>query len=176
MGMTSLQVAEFSFEVMINNIQVALFAFALGIAFGIGTVWMLAYNGFVFGALGYLAAAAGNGTLFVEAVAAHGVLELSCIVVAGIAGLRMANAVINPGTRLRRQLIIPEARAAALIAWGTALFLVLAGLIEGFVSRTGTSWLPSLLIGLMIGVPFWYMAYRHWDGPDQNRAADLAPR
>ncbi|MBT8249956.1 MAG: stage II sporulation protein M [Acidimicrobiia bacterium] len=173
MGLTSLQVAEFSFHVMINNIQVALFAFAFGIAFGLGTAWMLAYNGFIFGALGYLAVAAGNGTLFIEAVAAHGMLELSCIVVAGVAGLRVARAVISPGHRYRRELLVEEARSAALIAWGTALFLVLAGLIEGFVSRTGTTWAPSLVIGLAIGFPFWAMVYRRRN--DSEPSGRLGP-
>ncbi len=174
MGLTSLQVAEFSFHVMINNIQVALFAFALGVAFGLGTAWMLAYNGFIFGALGYLAVAAGNGALFVEAVAAHGMLELSCIVVAGVAGLRVARAVISPGHRYRRELLVEEARAAALLAWGTALFLVLAGLIEGFVSRTGTTWAPSLVIGLGLGVPFWVMVYLRRD--DSEASSRLGPQ
>jgi hypothetical protein len=54
-----------------------------------------------------------------------------------------------------------EARATALIFLGTAPWLVVAGVIEGFVSRTGTGWVPSLAIGLVIGGGFWWMVWRH---------------
>ena len=86
-------------EIFTNNIQVAFLAFAGGILFGLGTLYVLIQNGIMLGAVAGLAIGAGNGRPFFELVLAHGVLELSCIAVAGAAGLRLASAIVDPGTR-----------------------------------------------------------------------------
>src|SRR5205823_563289 len=86
-----------------NNIRVTFLAFAGGIVFGAGTVLALLFNGALLGLVGGLAGVAGNGKFFVEFIVAHGVLELSCIVVAGTAGLRLGWALIAPGYRPRAE-------------------------------------------------------------------------
>ena len=136
-GLNAAQLAEFSFQVLLNNIRVTVLAFAVGIALGIGTFALIAFNGLIFGAIAALAVDAGNGALLVEAVVAHGILELSCIVLGGLAGYRLASAVIKPGLRPRRVALVQEAGPAGQLALGTAPFLVLAGFVEGYVSRTG---------------------------------------
>jgi uncharacterized membrane protein SpoIIM required for sporulation len=173
-GANSEQLAAFSFTVLTNNIRVTLTAFALGITLGLATFALIAFNGLIFGALTALAFDAGNGALFIEAVAAHGVLELSCIVIGGAAGFRIAAAIVNPGLRPRRVAIVEESGQAALLAIGTAPFLFLAGFIEGFVSRTGTTALPAVLIGFGVGGAFWLAAVML--GTTQNDTRDLAPR
>ena len=109
LGLATDDEAAFSAAIMTNNIRVTLLAFAAGILAGIGTAAVLILNGVLLGAIGGLAVGAGNGRPFFELVAAHGVLELSCIVVAGAAGLRFGWALVEPGTperaatRLRRE-------------------------------------------------------------------------
>ena len=76
----------------------------------------------------------------------HGVLELSCIVVAGAAGLRIGWALVDPGTLdARRSRCAARPGAAMEIVLGTMPWLVLAGLVEGFVRRAdlGAGRLPS---------------------------------
>lgn len=169
----------FSTYVMQNNIRVTLLAFVFGITWGLMTAWVIVQNGMILGALAGLAVGAGNSRLLVEAVAAHGVLELSCIVIGGGTGFSLARSMLRPGHLTRRQALGEEARSAALVALGTAPWLVLAGIIEGFVSRTGTGWVASAVIGVLIGGGFWAMVW--WKGGDvtdepHSLAFDLARR
>ena len=173
-GLGQAELTAFSFQVLTNNIQVTVTAFALGILLGLLTFAVMAYNGLVFGVLTALAIDSGNGALLVEAVVAHGILELSCIVIGGLAGFRIASAVIAPGMRPRRVALVEEAGPAALLAIGTAPFLIVAGFIEGFVSRTGTTAGPATIIGFTIGGGFWLLAVGL--GTRENRTRSLASR
>jgi uncharacterized membrane protein SpoIIM required for sporulation len=150
----------FSTYVMANNIRVTLLAFAFGISWGIVSGFMVAQNGLILGALAGLAFDAGNGDLFAAAVLAHGILELSCVVIGGGTGFALARAMLRPRHLTRRESLGEEARSAALVALGTVPFLVLAGVLEGFVSRTGTGWVPSLVIGVVVGGGFWALVWR----------------
>jgi uncharacterized membrane protein SpoIIM required for sporulation len=120
LGLTTDRQAAFSSEIFTNNIRVTIIAFAGGIAAGIGTAALLVYQGVLFGAITGLAIWAGNGASFFELVTAHGVLELSCIVVASAAGLRMGWALVSPGHRRRGVALAAEARVAVEIVLGTA--------------------------------------------------------
>lgn len=165
----------FSTYVLTNNIRVTLIAFALGVTYGIGTAWVLVQNGLILGAVTGLAVAAGNGRVFVAAVVAHGILELSCIVVGGAAGLSLGRAILRPGPHTRREALGREAVVAVQLALGTAVWLILAGFVEGFASRTGLSWVPTTVIGLVLGVGFWTLVFVRGRA-DQTRASRLADR
>ena len=108
-----------------------MFTFAAGIAFGIGSAFLLLFNGVLLGVVGGLSIGAGNGRPFFELVTAHGVLELSCIVVAGAAGMSLGWSLLEPGRRTRLGSLRHEARNAVLLILGTAPWLVVAGLVEG---------------------------------------------
>lgn len=142
-------------EIFTNNIQVTFLAFAGGILLGLGTLYVLIENGIMLGAVGGLAIGAGNGRPFFELVVAHGVLELSCIAVAGVAGLRIASAIVDPGTRSRGDALRLEARAAVEIVLGTAAWLVVAGLVEGFLTPAGKGLTTVLIVGLGLGSIYW---------------------
>lgn len=154
-GMTTAETAAFSSAVMTNNIQVTFLAFAAGIAFGLGTAFVVAYNGAVLGAVAGGAIANGNGIEFAEFVTAHGVIELSCIVVAAAAGMRMGYALVAPGPRTRSRAVVEEARAAIAIILGTVPWVILAGLIEGFVTRAGFGLVPGIVLGVGVGALYW---------------------
>ena len=93
--------AAFSSEIFTNNIRVAIVAFAGGILLGVGALYMLITNGLILGATFGIAVGVGNGPPLFQQVLAHGFLELSCIAVAGAAGLRIGWAIIDPGSRPR---------------------------------------------------------------------------
>jgi uncharacterized membrane protein SpoIIM required for sporulation len=162
LGLTPDENAAFAAEIFTNNIRVTLVAFAGGILLGLGTIAVLVSNGVLLGAVAGLAAGAGNGKSFAELVVAHGVLELSCIVVAGAAGLRLGWALVEPGTLTRRASASRAARSAVLVALGTAPWLVVAGLVEGFVTPAGYGLAVDLAVGLGLGVLFWALVV--WRG------------
>lgn len=154
-GMTTAQTAAFSSAVMTNNIQVTFLAFAAGILFGLGTAFVVAYNGAILGAVAGGAIANGNGAEFAEFVTAHGVIELSCIAVAAAAGMRMGYALVAPGPRTRSRALAQEARAAVAIVLGTVPWVILAGIIEGFVTRSGFGLVPGIVLGFGVGATYW---------------------
>jgi uncharacterized membrane protein SpoIIM required for sporulation len=165
-GMTAGQSAAFSSAVMTNNIQVTFAAFAAGILLGLGTAVVVAYNGAILGAVAGGAIANGNGATFAEFVTAHGVIELTCIVVAATAGMRIGDALIAPGPRTRGRALVEEARTAIAIVAGTIPWVVLAGIVEGFVTRAGFGLVPGIVLGVGIGVLFWTLVLVRGRPPD----------
>jgi uncharacterized membrane protein SpoIIM required for sporulation len=153
-----------------HNIQVALFAFAGGIAAGLVTAFVLLQNGLQLGVVGGLAASTGHGSLFAQLVMAHGVLELSCIAVAAAAGLRVGWALVDPGRRRRVDALATEARGSIEIALGTAPWLVVAGIVEGYITPRGLGLGPVLAIGIGLGGLYWSLVL--WRG----RPAPSVPR
>jgi uncharacterized membrane protein SpoIIM required for sporulation len=129
-----------------NNVRVAFLAFALGITFGIGTVWVITTNAVFIGLLAGGFQAAGHAWTFWALVLPHGFLELTAICIAGGAGLRMGWAMIDPGDRARVAALGEEARDAVLLILGVIPAFAVAAVIEGFVTgRTGT---PILEVGV----------------------------
>jgi uncharacterized membrane protein SpoIIM required for sporulation len=162
LGLSVDEQSSFAAQIFTNNIRVAFFAFAGGILAGLGTIFVLILNGVLLGAITGLAIGAGNGRSFFELVVAHGVLELSCIVVAGVAGLRVAAAIVDPGTRERGQALREEARAAVEFVLGTAAWLVVAGLVEGFLTPAGSGLPAVLAVGFGLGACYWGLVW--WRG------------
>ena len=161
-------------QIFTNNIQVTFLAFAGGILFGIGTLYVLISNGILLGVVAGLSVGAGNGRPFFELVLAHGILELSCIAVGGVAGFRLASALIDPGNRTRGLALRQEARAAVEIVLGTAVWLVVAGLVEGFLTPAGKGLTVVLIVGFGLGIIYWGLVI--WRGrPDRSATAVPAP-
>lgn len=127
--------------IMTNNIRVSMQAFAAGIFLGIGTTLVLAFNGFQIGGILGVLAHYGKATMLLSFVVGHGVIELTCICIAGGAGFVLASGIVAPGDLSVKDALTERGRDAALLVLGTVPLLVVAGTIEGFVSP-----LP---------VPFW---------------------
>jgi len=155
MGGTLVEQAAFSWQVFTNNILTTFFAFGLGVSFGVGTAFVLIYNGAVLGVVGGILVGSGNGDYLVELVAAHGAIELSCIIVAGAAGLRIGWSILSPNRLTRSASLVAESRRAVGLVAGTMPWLVLAGLIEGIVSRRGLGAVPCAVIGFVSGALYW---------------------
>lgn len=120
--------------IMQNNIQVAFLAFGSGILAGLPTVYVMALNGLLLGGITGLTAHYGIGLELWTFVIGHGVVELSVIMIAGGTGLMLGWAVIHPGLLSRRDALTTAARRAVRLVIGCVPLLVLAGVIEGFVS------------------------------------------
>jgi len=120
--------------IMTNNIMVTIYTFAFGALCGIGTLFYLAFNGANIASVLALTYRAGFGNDLVTFMVAHGVVELSCIFIAGGAGLLVGSAILMPGDLTRADALKTRGMEAVRLMIGVALLLVVAGIIEGFVS------------------------------------------
>jgi uncharacterized membrane protein SpoIIM required for sporulation len=123
--------------IMTNNMSVGFTTFALGITAGLGTIYMMAFNGLLIGVIGMACWLAGMSLQLWSFVAPHGVLELPAIFIAGGAGLRIAQGLLFPGVLPRRDSLARAGSEAVQLLLGTIPILIIAGLIEAFVSPTG---------------------------------------
>jgi uncharacterized membrane protein SpoIIM required for sporulation/uncharacterized RDD family membrane protein YckC len=128
----------FSSRIIANNVQVTFFAFAGGIFAGLGTALILLMNGMLLGGVAGLFFVERLNLYFWSFVLPHGIIELTAICIAGGAGLWLGSALVLPGRRTRRSVLVERAREAVALLVGAGALLLLAGLIEGFIS-------PSML-------------------------------
>jgi uncharacterized membrane protein SpoIIM required for sporulation len=126
------ELSAFSSYLFNNNAQIALFAFALGFAFGIPTAWLLIFNGIMIGSMYAVFWDKGLGFEFTGWLLIHGVTELFAIVLAGAAGFIIGGAVAFPGNRTRLASARVAGQKAATIAMGCVIMLIIAALLEGF--------------------------------------------
>ena len=120
--------------IMTNNITVGFLMFAAGITAGLGTLWMLITNGLLMGVLAVTTARAGMALQLWDFVAAHGALELPAIFIAAGAGLEIARGFLFPGILPRKESLRQAGNRGAKLLLGTIPMLVVAGVIEAFVS------------------------------------------
>ena len=149
-----------SVGIFTNNISVAFLSIAIGVLFGLGTIYIIGLNGLMLGAIfAFTAQHDMAGRLF-SFVAAHGFVELSAIVLCGAAGFALGEALARPGLQTRRQAFRRAAGEASRVGLVCAVFLIGAGLIEGYISPDPDFPLAvRLLVGLGYQVLFlWTLA------------------
>ena len=123
-----------SAQIMTNNIQVAILAFASGITFGILTVYLLIYNGIIVGALAALFFHHEMSYEFWAYIVPHGMIELTAIFIAGGAGLLMGYRLFAPGPYSRAYHLKRQAKQSLLLLLGTIPLFIIAGIIEGYIT------------------------------------------
>jgi len=140
-------------RIFTNNIRVTFYAFALGAMLGVGTLYVLAFNGANFGAIIALVYRAGFGNdLLLGFVVGHGVIELSCIFIAGGAGLLIGTSLLMPGDLARGDALKSRGMEAVRLIVGCVPLLVVAGTIEGFISPQPISPVIKIGIGVLTGI------------------------
>ncbi len=123
-----------------NNITVAFQCFAGGLFAGLGSLFFLAFNGALGGAVAGYLTERGLASTFYSFVVTHGAFELTAIVLSGAAGLRLGHAVIAPKRQTRVQALVTASRESIVIVYGFAMMLVVAAAIEAFWSSA--RWMP----------------------------------
>ena len=146
--------SQFAAQVTFNNIQVSITAFAVGILACVPTAGILAFNGANVGVAGGLFHAVGEWERFWGLILPHGLLEISAVIVAGGAGLRLGWTLIDPGDRPRMQALTEEGRQAVVVVLGLVGAFVVAGLIEGFVTGSPLPTTVRVGIGVLVQVAF----------------------
>jgi uncharacterized membrane protein SpoIIM required for sporulation len=151
------ELAAFSSLLFRNNMSVSLTAFALGITFGIGTAWLLWYNGILMGVLAAVFLQAGQLRAFLTGVLPHGVLELPAILIAGGAGFLLAQGMIQARPWPRLQELARAGKEALLLLAGCFPLLVVAAVLEAVVARAPDRYLASgfkLAVAALFGLLF----------------------
>ena len=151
-----------SSAIMTNNIAVSLAACATGMLAGLGPAYMMLFNGLLIGVVGSACHRAGMSVELWSFVTPHGVLELPAFFIAGGAGLLLGHGILFPGSLPRRDSLAAAGHDAIRLLVGIVPILVIAGIIEGFVSPTATPPLAKFAIGLSLFVLFAFYLSRGW--------------
>ena len=120
--------------ILTNNLSVAFLAFAGGITGGIGTIYLLVLNGLLLGVIAHACWAVGMSLAFWSFVAPHGALELPAIMLASAAGLLLGRGLLFPGDLPRRDSLRLAGTQGVQLLLGTIPLLIVAGVVEGFIS------------------------------------------
>jgi uncharacterized membrane protein SpoIIM required for sporulation len=151
-----------------NNVQIGFQTFAGGLAYGVGSLWFLASNGVVIGAVAGYLTEIGYSRTFWSFVAGHSSFELLAIVLSGSAGLRLALALIAPGDASRKAALVAAARPAVRVMYGAALMFFIAAFIEAF-------WSPLTEVPyrakIGAGVAGWVLLLAYFGFAGRTRAA-----
>jgi len=141
--------------IIVNNVRVAIAAFAGGLTAGALTLYLLIENGAFLGTV--LAVVQGYGLSggLLAFTAAHGPLELSCIVLSGGAGLRLAWALLRPGERSRRDALRLAGAQAIRVMLLVIPALGIAGILEAFLSPSDAPLAVKITAGAIAAVVLW---------------------
>ena len=151
-----------------NNTGIGFQTFAGGILAGVGTIWFLASNGVILGAVAGYLTEVGYTETFWSFVAGHSSWELIAIALSGAAGLRLGMAVISPGPLSRRAALVAAGRPAVRIMYGAALLFFIAAFVEAF-------WSPvtevPFAMKISVGIAGWLLLLAYFSLAGRSRAA-----
>jgi uncharacterized membrane protein SpoIIM required for sporulation len=144
--------------IMFNNISVSLKAFVFGITLGIGTIYVLFFNGTMLGSLTAVVYYYGKPLNFWSLILPHGIMELTAIFISGAAGIIIAKSLLLPGEHTRLHSLVNGSKKAVSLVPGIIFMLVIAGIIEGFFTPMNISPVSKLLFagftGLLLSIYF----------------------
>ena len=151
-----------------NNVRIGFQTFAGGLAFGVGSIWFLASNGVVIGAVAGYLTEIGYARTFWSFVAGHSSFELIAIVLSGAAGLRLGLAVVAPGDLSRKAALVAAAKPAVRVMYGAAVLFMIAAFVEAF-------WSPHTAIPfgakVAVGAAGWVLLASYFAFAGRARAA-----
>ena len=138
--------AVFAGTVWTNNAWIA----AQCVMFGVTGIWplmVLVQNAVGVGTAAAVMLSFDRGDVFLQFILPHGFLEMTCIFVAGAAGLHIFWAWVAPGRRSRGEALAAEGRSLATVAIGLVFALALSGIVEGFVTPQPWPWQIKIVLG-----------------------------
>ena len=147
-----------------NNASIGLRVFATGIFFGIGTVFVLVFNGVFLSAVITHLLVTGYSSTLLPFISGHSAMELTAIVIAGAAGLRLGQATVAPGSISRTTAILQGGREAVQLACGSFLMFLIAAFIEAFWSPQDV--LP--IIKYVVGIVMWIVVISYFTFAGRN--------
>lgn len=118
-----------------NNLLVDLRTFVFGIFTSLGTILILFYNGIMLGSFQTFFFQYGVGWESVLSIWQHGALEIPAMIISGAAGITLGNGWLFPKTYSRLEAFKRSAKKGLKIMLGVIPITILAGFIEGFITR-----------------------------------------
>lgn len=117
-----------------NNVGIGFRAFGAGILAGVGSAFVLVYNGLLIGVVAGHLQRVELGHNFWPFVCTHSAFELTGIVLAGAAGLRLGLGWLAPGRMARAEGLRAAAQAAVPLVYAAFFLLLVAAAVEAFWS------------------------------------------
>lgn len=144
-----------------HNISIGFLSFATGIFLGLGTLYLLLFNGIYLGCIFSHLKNVGYGGNLLHFVTAHSFLELTGLVIAGAAGLLLGLTVLKSWKSYSKDILI-ENKNRILTLMSAAFFMIgTAAFIEAFVSPSSLDYkykFLTLIITAAISI-FYYFIY-----------------
>jgi uncharacterized membrane protein SpoIIM required for sporulation len=162
-------------KIATNNIQVSFMAWGLGLTFGIGTVWLVTFNGLMLGAVAAACLRAGMLGPLAEFIIGHGSLELPAIWISAGAGLMLARALLFPGRYRRGDELRLTGRRSVQIMVGIVPILLIAAGVEAFVSPSNLAGIAKAALGfaLLLGLVAYIQSAPPVTSKDDGETGDL---
>lgn len=151
-----------SVAITLNNIKVAMYAFVLGILFSVGTLYIMMRNGIMLGSFLYFFYDHDLLWESTRTIWIHGTIEISVIVIVSCAGMVLGNGLLFPGTYSRLDSFKRSIKAGLKIMVSTIPFFIVAGFLEGFVTRHTEmpDWLAIFIIlASLFTIIYYYIIY-----------------
>jgi len=148
--------------ITVNNIKVSLMAFTFGIFLSLGTLYIVMRNAIMLGSFQYFFYEQGYFWESARTIWIHGTIEISVIIIASAAGLVLGNSILFPGTYTRLQSFVRGTKDGLKILLSTIPFFIIAGFLEGFVTRHTEmpDWLATIIIAASLFlILFYYIIY-----------------
>ncbi len=142
-----------------NNLYITVLNYVTGFFLSIGTLYILFSNGLMLGAFEYLFISKGLGLQSILVIWIHGTLEISCIIIAGGAGIVFGNSIIFPKTYKRMISLKRGALDGMKITVGILPIVVVAAIFESFVTRHTEMpiWLSLIILLGSLFFIIWYV-------------------
>jgi uncharacterized membrane protein SpoIIM required for sporulation len=147
--MSTGELAGFSSFLFTHNVGVTLVACAVGMSLGIGTAWLMFFNGISTGALWAVFLEAGLVRAFATGILPHGVLEIPACLLGGAAGFVLAKGIIRARPWPRVEELARCGQEALWLLAGCFPLLAVAAILEAGVARAPDWFLSS---GLKLAV------------------------
>ncbi|MES2773280.1 MAG: stage II sporulation protein M [Bacteroidota bacterium] len=156
--------------IMLNNMLVFFLQYTSGIVFGLGSLYWVFKDGLLIGTFQSMFFFKGLGWKSVMVIWMHGSIEISCMVLSGVAGFILAKGMMFPGTYSRKESFKIHAKDSIKLMLGLMPLIVLAAFIESYITYLMSNafdntnnasipvWLGAILLIGMLGSIIWYFA------------------
>lgn len=155
-----------AFYITMNNLMVGAKMYLYGVFGGVGGLWVLIQNCIMLGSFQYFFHEYGALKDSLKGIWLHGTFEIFAMIIECAAGLILGTSILFPKTYSRLEAFKKGVVNSFKIFISTVPFTIVAGWIEGYVSRHGLTmpvWLNSLIIfGCLFIVVFYYLVYPLW--------------
>ena len=155
-----------------HNASIGLRSFVWGILFGVGSLWQLLSNGIGLGAVFGHMAVSPYAANFFSFVTAHSSFELTALVFAGAAGLRMGWGLIDTQGQTRVGSLRREALNALPALSASVVLFVLAAFVEGYISASALPYWAKAYVALLSALLI--LAYLTLAGRERRRGRGWA--